>query len=135
MSPESSTKVEHVHNPEGCWTCFVAHNGSLTFARLREANSQRLADFDAYFGMERSEINWSPAEWGCALAGEVGELCNLLKKLLRGQDIPQREIEDEAADVQIYLDLLAKRMNFSLADAVMRKFNEKSASIGSEVRL
>ena len=27
--------------------------------------------------------SWSPAEWGNALAGEVGELCNVLKKILR----------------------------------------------------
>src|SRR6188474_1749001 len=26
---------------------------------------------------------WSPAEWGNALAGETGELCNVLKKILR----------------------------------------------------
>ena len=106
---------------------------TLTFAQLRNANVRRLADFDIYYQI--SERNWSPAEWGNALAGEVGELCNLLKKLLRGQHIPIRDIMDEAADAQIYLDLLAHRLSFSLADAVTHKFNEKSASINSEVRL
>ena len=46
---------------------------------------------------------WSPTDWGCALAGEVGELCNFLKKRLRGQDIPDKAIADEIADVMICL--------------------------------
>lgn len=28
--------------------------------------------------------DWSATDWACALAGEVGEACNLIKKARRG---------------------------------------------------
>lgn len=45
---------------------------------LRDANVRRCPDFKA-----GDIMAWSPAERGNELAGEVGELCNELKKLLR----------------------------------------------------
>ena len=43
-----------------------------------------------------------------ALAGEVGELCNMIKKRWRdGADLAE-EIKDEIADIRIYLELIAK---------------------------
>ena len=78
---------------------------------------------------------WSPTDWGCALAGEVGELCNFLKKRLRGQDIPDKAIADEIADVMIYLCLLSSRMNIDLEQAVISKFNEVSQRKGSSYYL
>ena len=38
----------------------------------------------------KHSLDWSPMEWGCALAGEVGELCNFLKKMSRGDKIPKK---------------------------------------------
>ena len=48
------------------------------FAELRDANIKRAPDFHA-----GGLMDWSPAERGNELAGETGELCNELKKLLR----------------------------------------------------
>lgn len=43
-----------------------------------------------------------------ALAGEIGELCNMVKKRWRdGADLSE-EIRDEIADIRVYLELLAK---------------------------
>src|SRR4051794_33939646 len=43
-----------------------------------------------------------------ALAGEVGEVCNMVKKRWRdGADLTE-EIRDEIADSRMYLELLAK---------------------------
>jgi NTP pyrophosphatase (non-canonical NTP hydrolase) len=43
-----------------------------------------------------------------ALAGEVGELANMIKKRWRdGADLSE-EVRDEIADIRVYLELLAK---------------------------
>ena len=43
-----------------------------------------------------------------ALAGEVGELCNLIKKRWRDNVDLTEECRDEIADCRVYLELLAK---------------------------
>jgi len=114
---------------------------SLTFAELNRANSLRCQQ--SYHPIYR----WSPTDWACALAGEVGEACNLIKKLRRLDDAGpwldtsearsalELEIADELADAQMYLDLLAERLGISLEIAVRQKFNRTSDQIGSTVRL
>jgi NTP pyrophosphatase (non-canonical NTP hydrolase) len=101
----------------------------LTFEELREQNVDRCA---AVF---HPLAHWSPTDWGCALAGEVGELCNLLKKERRGEGLDVIAAADELADVVIYADLLAARLGINLSGAVVRKFNEVSRRRGSEILL
>lgn len=67
---------------------------------------------------------------GNELAGEVGELCNLLKKIERkrlglrgGIDVNTRDLANEMADVLICLDLLAADLGIDLEDAVSVKFD------------
>lgn len=67
---------------------------------------------------------------GNELAGEVGELCNLLKKIERkrlglrgGIDVNARDLANEMADVLICLDLLAADLGIDLEDAVSVKFD------------
>ncbi len=43
-----------------------------------------------------------------ALAGEVGELCNLIKKEWRDGADNHEEQRDELADCRVYLELIAK---------------------------
>ncbi len=81
---------------------------------------------------------WSETDWGCALAGEVGELCNILKKRLRGDADDTLSTEaagKELADVVIYADLLATRMGLRLGDLVQQKFNEVSDRIGTDIKI
>ena len=59
--------------------------------------------------------------WGCALAGEVGELCNLIKKGERGQLIFDRDLKEEIADVFIYLVLVAKHYHIDIESAITHK--------------
>lgn len=101
----------------------------LTFEALRGANVRRCEE--AFHPLD----DWSETDWATALAGEVGEACNLLKKRRRGEDIPTQEVADELADVMLYLDLLAARMGIDLEDAVKRKFNAVSERRGSTVFL
>lgn len=103
---------------------------SLSLSTLRTQNVKRCLT-----AFKKSLDDWSPAEWGCATAGETGELCNKLKKLLRGESVPTVEIADEAADVLIYLDLLCAALDIDLAAATVRKFNKVSRKKKSKIFL
>jgi NTP pyrophosphatase (non-canonical NTP hydrolase) len=61
-----------------------------------------------------------------ALAGEVGELCNVVKKQWRGDALPNAPamIEEELADIRIYLELLALAFDVDLDDACEGKMPE-----------
>lgn len=107
----------------------AAAHDPLSFRELRAANVIRCEQ--SYFPVG----HWSPTDWGCAVAGEVGEMCNLLKKLLRGDDVPIESIAKEIADAHIYLDLLAARLAIDTGAAIRSKFNEVSERKGSSVRL
>lgn len=110
----------------------------LRFADLRRANVERQ---EHWGGSE----NWTLADWSNAVAGEVGEACNVVKKIRRPQlgtvgndaDAPKyyAQLESEIGDVLIYLDLLAKAAGFTLDTCVSRAFNEKSEKLGMPVRL
>ena len=114
---------------------------SLTFEAIRVANTTRC-------GQSFHPINsWSPTDWGCAMAGEVGEACNFLKKLRRLDDNKQlaniptnrdeiiADIAKELADVVLYADLLAARLNIDLGKSVADKFNEVSDRVKSDVKI
>ena len=111
---------------------------SLTFTDLREANIAR----QAYWG---GAENWTLADWSNAVAGEVGETCNVVKKLRRPElgtvgndhqpEVYIRQLESEIGDVLIYLDLLAKAAGLDLANCVSRAFNEKSDKLNMPIRL
>lgn len=101
----------------------------LSFNKLRETNVRRCNE--AFRPLE----DWTPTDWGCALAGEVGEACNLLKKMLRGEPVDKEDVANELADVQTYLDLLAARLDIDLGAAVVRKFDIVSRRRGSDIFL
>jgi NTP pyrophosphatase (non-canonical NTP hydrolase) len=102
---------------------------SLNFAELRAANVRRCND--VFHVLE----DWSLSDWGCAMAGEVGEACNLIKKRRRGEDIDLDTIAEEVADAVIYADLLLARMDKDLGEAVRAKFNKVSKRRGSKICL
>lgn len=89
--------------------------------------------------------SWSLADWAVAMAGEAGELCNVVKKLNRVRDgLPgntatplelRKELIKEIADVYLYLDLLAQSEDIDLFQAVKSKFNEVSIKHGFPERL
>jgi NTP pyrophosphatase (non-canonical NTP hydrolase) len=103
---------------------------SLDLLTLRKANKKRCVT-----SFKHALEDWSEMEWGCAAAGEMGELCNLLKKRKRGENIPLKAVMDEIADVIIYLDLLAARLGVHLSGPIRDKFNETSEKRGSNIFL
>lgn len=118
----------------------------LSFGDLRKVNTTRCVRWHT------GGINeWTPADWAVALAGEVGEACNAIKKLRRietgalnlndpGRNLTERDqaimaIGEELADSVIYADLLALRLDIHLAEAIVRKFNATSLRYGFPERL
>jgi len=83
--------------------------------------------------------------WTTALAGEVGELCNMIKKMQRvekggidggssytAKDISKEMLKEEIGGIAIYLDLLASLLDIDLEDAIIDTFNSKSVKYGFE---
>jgi NTP pyrophosphatase (non-canonical NTP hydrolase) len=95
---------------------------------------------------------WVASDWGNALAGETGELCNVIKKVRRHETHVDRiatgqsyntppieelrtKIRDEIADVFLYLDLVANHFDLSLEECIFPKFNQVSKIQGFPERL
>lgn len=124
------------------WTASVTDSNLLTFAELREANIARLPQFKNKHGKpahsEPDGSDWSIPVWLMAVTGELGELANLRKKVLRGDlthEQAQQETADELADITTYLDILAFRLGVDLGAAVASKFNRVSERVQCAVRL
>lgn len=75
---------------------------------------------------------WQPVDWSNAMAGEVGEVCNKIKKLKRDGETREKihDIGLELADVISYACLLASSLNVNLETACTDKFNQVSDSRG-----
>lgn len=110
----------------------------LTFWALKYANSQRGRKFVNRRGVLIDCSNWILPQWSNALAGETGELCNIIKHIDIGDYTLAegfQKLSDEFGDVQAYLDLSAQACGIDLEKATRDKFNAVSDRIGSDVRL
>jgi NTP pyrophosphatase (non-canonical NTP hydrolase) len=98
---------------------------ALTFSTLRYANAARQKEWDPN-KVITLEFR------GNELAGEVGEACNIIKKMaqkrlgLRGKPVSTAQLADELADVIMCADLVAFQADIDLAAAVVKKFNATS---------
>lgn len=98
--------------------------------KLRLANRARQDQW------ENAHDKLSLAYFGNAIAGEVGEACNVIKKLererigLRGSRATIEDLADELADVIIYIDLIAEMVGIDLGEAIKNKFNMTSEKYG-----
>src|SRR5688500_17210763 len=59
-----------------------------------------------------------------AICGEAGELANLIKKVWRGDAVDPGDIQNEIADIRIYLEHLARHLDIDLDVACERKLDE-----------
>lgn len=106
----------------------------LTFNQLRKASAARQREWD-------QEGVITPSYRGNELAGEVGEACNIIKKLerqrlgIRGSRSSVGYLSEELADVIICVDLIAEAYDIDLATAVRLKFNRTSIENGLKTRL
>lgn len=111
----------------------------LTVREMQEINAARSARWMA------GSPGWTTLEIAGELAGEVGELANVCKKLRRSEmGVPGNKVSDEElrrqargemADVFIVLMLTASKLGIDLQDAVCDTFNAKSEQMGFPERL
>jgi len=99
-----------------------------TLERLKLLNPERCKAFG--HTIESMPVTF----WSTALAGEVGELCNFIKKRERGDGDFKNAIAKEAADVVIYLDLLCTKLGIDLCVSIRQKFNEVSDEVNSKIK-
>ena len=105
-----------------------------TYHTLRAANDARSVHWE-------KNGKFDASFFGCELAGEVGEACNVIKKLERerlgapGSRDTVTHLAEELADVLIVVDLIASRYGIDLEVAVRQKFNATSAKVGLPVQL
>lgn len=99
------------------------------FQLLRQANQLRQDEVFVHCK------DWTSGQFACAIAGEVGELCNLVKKEFRGEpgQFDIASIASEIADVAIYLDLLAAKHGV-VFDASCAEY-DKTLTLGDNVLL
>lgn len=101
---------------------------------LTEANRARQAEWDAGNQL-------TLAYRGNEMAGEVGEACNVIKKIererlgIRGSRDTVAHLMEELADVVICAHLCAMAVEGDLDQAVRDKFNATSEKMGLKTRL
>ena len=97
--------------------------------KLKQANALRAKEWDP-----NGKLNL--LFFGCELAGEVGEACNIIKKLERehlgivGSRSSTKKLAEELADVVIVVDMIASMEGIDLALAITEKFNKTSQERG-----
>jgi NTP pyrophosphatase (non-canonical NTP hydrolase)/uncharacterized coiled-coil DUF342 family protein len=112
---------------------------ALSVREMQAINARRSARWMA------GSPGWTTLEIAGELAGEVGELANVCKKLRRSEmGVPGNKVSDEVlfqqargemADVMIVLMLTASKLGIDLQDAVCATFNAKSEQMGFPERL
>lgn len=101
---------------------------------LRQANVHRQIEWD-----RNNQITL--AYRGNELAGEVGEACNIIKKLererlgIKGSRATVEQLAEELADVVICADLIAMHTGIDLEEAIVAKFNATSKKVGLKTRM
>ena len=103
-------------------------NYDLNLSELRSVTEARTKEFP-------SKCEFTPTFWMTALAGEVGELCNFVKKEVRDGVDNSKDINKEIADILIYLDCFAASRGVNLSKVTRDKFNEVSDRIGCNIKL
>ena len=106
----------------------------MDFFDLHAANKARQSEWD-------KDGKLTLSYRGNELAGEVGEACNVIKKLerermgIRGSRDTVEHLAEELADVIICVDLIAAAYGIDLDAAVARKFNATSEKVGLKTRM
>ena len=107
----------------------------MEHSNLRAANVARDQEWNT--GSERVSMTFRATE----LAGEVGEACNVIKKLEReriglvGSRDTKEHLAEELADIVICTDLVAMDAGIDLDAAIAAKFNATSEKNGLTTRL
>jgi NTP pyrophosphatase (non-canonical NTP hydrolase) len=109
-------------------------NPPIFYDTLEQANIARQLEWK---NSDKLDLSY----FGNAAAGEMGEACNVVKKLererlgLEGSRATIADLATELADVVIYVSLLAIKSGIDLDRAIFEKFNATSEKLGFRTRL
>lgn len=125
------------------WYNWAAHEGWYMKIPEEEKKMNAGLTFDKFQKaiIERNKTSfpqcndWTASDWMTALAGEVGEAANLIKKRRRGMPVSDEAITHELADVISYVAILADFFGANLGNIVAEKFNIVSKRVHSPTRL
>jgi len=113
---------------------------NLDLDTLRINNANRASEWHHGDVNGQTSLEFKAMELG----GEVGEVLNACKKLVRHRNgmvggVDESDsieaITDELADVIICVDLIAMELGINLSVAVVNKFNKTSWKMGLQTRL
>lgn len=113
----------------------------LTFAQFSETNRKRCESPSPNgFGESLNEgSEYDPEYFAMAAGEEVGEVIGAVLgangKKKRKKHFTKQNVFDEIGDAVACLDLLAQRYGGTLAECVVKKFNEVSDRLGSDIKL
>lgn len=105
----------------------------MSLDKLRDANRRRHKEW-----AHGEDVDLSFR--GVELAGEVGEVCNEIKKLERvrlnlvGSKTDLEGIKEELADVMISADLIAMDLGIDMASEIQKKFDKTSRKYNLSAR-
>jgi hypothetical protein len=105
--------------------------------RLRVANIERNREYREMTGGQPLPLLFRAVE----LAGEIGELVNVIKKMererlgWRGKKADENMLKEEVGGAFVVFDLLLMDLGIDLADVTTREFNNVSDRLGLTTRL
>lgn len=133
LAPYLPTDYSRLKMAESIGGVPTIHRGANVFAALRRANADRQDLWCVGTGVPDLAFR------GLELAGEAGELANVVKKIERerlGWPGSRATVADAAAelgDVVICADLIATQLGLQLDRCVIDKFNQTSVDRGYEI--
>jgi NTP pyrophosphatase (non-canonical NTP hydrolase) len=134
-SPIQVAYIAHANAAIEAYNAAMGEARNLSFEAL--ANAARARDLEWNSGTERLSLTFRATE----LASEVGEACNVIKKLERerigiaGSRATPQQAAEELADVIICTMNIAMDLKIDLATAVIEKFNATSTKLGMATML
>jgi NTP pyrophosphatase (non-canonical NTP hydrolase) len=69
-----------------------------------------------------------------AIAGEAGELANLVKKSWQGDTVELHSLREEIADIRIYLEHLARHLHVDIDEACEEKIKVVAERVAQKER-
>lgn len=111
--------------------------------QLNKFSIENLKRCEARKGFNHKLKSWFIEQWTNAVAGEIGEACNIAKKILRIRnkvrgnkftDLDKHNLQQKCAkelcDVIIYCDLAIQSLGYDTETILIEVFNAKSIEIG-----
>jgi len=96
---------------------------------------QRIIQLRNIEKLQRETYSWCCADWGNAIASEVGEMCDKIKRLTDPSEkriTTKQDVLNEIADIIICCAMFSAVLDANLEEVIKHKFNITSERICSK---